>query len=316
MVIFNYLIRNQYNACYSKTSIIKIINQYVWLFILCINFVFRLETATGLKIEDKIFETLGFCSETETIQPGLLAEATTSIIKDELAKMLINEGVDEDEARGILDQNWEEGENKNPKHLKSVGDLKTLFEILKKNDIKIAVCTADNREGSLAGLAELGLKDYIDVLICGDDPHTEAKPAPHNAWKICKELGVDPKQTVMVGDTQTDILMSKRANLGLTVGVLSGVGGTSDLLPGADHVITDIQDLLPLVMPYEDWKDCYVYKTDERVLVEPHHYDEQITKKVPTTGKRKFSLVVFDFHGTLICLHTKSSKWTKAICKR
>ncbi|XP_071172539.1 uncharacterized protein [Mytilus edulis] len=276
----------------------------------------KLETATGLNIEDKIFETLGFCSETETIQPGLLAEATTSIIKDELAKMLINEGVDEDEARGILDQNWEEGENKNPKHLKSVGDLKTLFEILKKNDIKIAVCTADNREGSLAGLAELGLKDYIDVLICGDDPHTEAKPAPHNAWKICKELGVDPKQTVMVGDTQTDILMSKRANLGLTVGVLSGVGGTSDLLPGADHVITDIQDLLPLVMPYEDWKDCYVYKTDERVLVEPHHYDEQITKKVTTNGKRKFSLVVFDFHGTLICLHTKSSKWTKAICKR
>jgi hypothetical protein len=36
-----------------------------------------LENATGLKIEDKIFETLGFCSETETIGPGLLAEATT-----------------------------------------------------------------------------------------------------------------------------------------------------------------------------------------------------------------------------------------------
>ncbi|CAG2256113.1 CHDH [Mytilus edulis] len=179
----------------------------------------KLETATGLNIEDKIFETLGFCSETETIQPGLLAEATTSIIKDELAKMLINEGVDEDEVRGILDQNWEEGENKNPKHLKSVGDLKTLFEILKKNDIKIAVCTADNREGSLAGLAELGLKDYIDVLICGDDPHTEAKPAPHNAWKICKELGVDPKQTVMVGDTQTDILIFEEKT-GLKIGPL------------------------------------------------------------------------------------------------
>jgi hypothetical protein len=45
----------------------------------------------------------------------------------------------ERDARIILEENWTEGENKNPKHLKSIGDLKTLFEILKKNEIKIAV---------------------------------------------------------------------------------------------------------------------------------------------------------------------------------
>jgi beta-phosphoglucomutase-like phosphatase (HAD superfamily) len=54
----------------------------------------------------------------------------------------------------ILEENWTEGENKNPKHLKSIGDLKTLFEILKKNEIKIAVCTADNRAGTEAGLKQ------------------------------------------------------------------------------------------------------------------------------------------------------------------
>jgi beta-phosphoglucomutase-like phosphatase (HAD superfamily) len=70
-----------------------------------------------------------------------LAEATTSIIKDELTKTLVREGVSERDARTILEENWTEGENKNPKHLKSIGDLKTLFEILKKNEIKIAVCT-------------------------------------------------------------------------------------------------------------------------------------------------------------------------------
>lgn len=276
----------------------------------------RLEKATGLKIEDKIFSTLGFCSETETIQPGLLAEATTSIIKDELTKILVKEGIEEEKAREILNENWEEGENKNPKHLKSVGDLKTLFEILKKNGIKIAVCTADNREGTVTGLAELGLKDYIDILICGDDPHTEAKPAPYNALKICKELGVDLDKTAMVGDTKADILMSKSANLGLTVGVLSGVGDTHDLLPGADHVINHIEHLLPLVLPYDDWKNCYVYSSDERILVEPHHLDEKIVRKQADEPKARYSLVIFDFHGTLICLHTKTSKWAKDVCKR
>ena len=92
-----------------------------------------MENATGLKIEDKIFETLGFCSETETIGPGLLAEATTSIIKDELTKTLVREGVSERDARTILEENWTEVSHKNPKHLTSLGDFKTLFEIFTHN---------------------------------------------------------------------------------------------------------------------------------------------------------------------------------------
>jgi hypothetical protein len=45
------------------------------------------------------------------IGPGLLAEATTSIIKDELTKTLVREGVSERDARIILEENWTEGEN-------------------------------------------------------------------------------------------------------------------------------------------------------------------------------------------------------------
>jgi choline dehydrogenase len=65
-----------------------------------------------------------------------------------------------------------------------------LFEILKKNEIKIAVCTADNRAGTEAGLKELGLREYIDVLICGDDPHTQAKPAVHLDDLVWRQISV------------------------------------------------------------------------------------------------------------------------------
>jgi hypothetical protein len=40
--------------------------------------------------------------------------------------------------------------------------------------------------------------------------------------------------------------MSKSANLGLTIGVLSGVCTIDDLSPGADHVIENIDHMLPL----------------------------------------------------------------------
>jgi hypothetical protein len=43
--------------------------------------------------------------------------------------------------------------------------------------------------------------------------------------------------------------MSKSANLGLTIGVLSGVCTIDDLSPGADHVIENIDHMLPLIMP-------------------------------------------------------------------
>lgn len=37
-------------------------------------------------------------------------------------------------------------------------------------------------------------------------------PDPHNALTICKQLGVDVRKTVMIGDTPTDIQFGKRVS--------------------------------------------------------------------------------------------------------
>jgi phosphoglycolate phosphatase-like HAD superfamily hydrolase len=135
-----------------------------------------------------------------------------------------------------------------------------LFKILKSNGVKIAISTSDSREGTLETLKELSLEKYIDMVVCGDDADTEPKPSPYSAFKICNKLGVDPADTVMVGDTQADVGMGKAANIGWNVGVLSGVGNSTDLLPEADHVIHSVKDLLPLILPGSDWKQYYRYR--------------------------------------------------------
>ena len=66
------------------------------------------------------------------------------------------------------------------------------------------------------------LLSLVDLVVCGDDPFSQPKPSPHNAHYICDKLGVRPSDTIMVGDTPADTLMGQQANLGLTVGVLSG----------------------------------------------------------------------------------------------
>ena len=87
------------------------------------------------------------------------------------------------------------------------------------------------------------------MLVCGDDDISIPKPAPNNALTICKALNVDPTEAVVIGDTIADMGMGKSAQLGATVGVLSGVGRVCDLDDHADHIVPSIKHLLPIILP-------------------------------------------------------------------
>ncbi|XP_062621462.1 uncharacterized protein LOC134283041 [Saccostrea cucullata] len=275
-------------------------------------FVVRLQEAAGLSgIENKLYDILGFCTKQQKLVPGMLAEATTPQIKVEMTKMLVAEGMNEADVKKILERVWTEGNVRNPEELKKIGELETLFKILQKNNVKIALITSDNRKGTDELLDELGLTEYFEYVICGDDPDSEPKPSPYNALKICEKLGVDPADTVMVGDTKTDMLLGKSAKLGWSVGVLSGVGQTGDLLPHADHIVEDIEDILPLIMPFEDWQSSYAYSSNKRLLVKPKDHNRN-----PTIEKAPVDLVIFDLHGTLICIHRKYPKFVEFFCSR
>uniref|UniRef100_A0A915L7Y8 Phosphoglycolate phosphatase n=1 Tax=Romanomermis culicivorax TaxID=13658 RepID=A0A915L7Y8_ROMCU len=53
---------------------------------------------------------------------------------------------------------------------------------------------------------------------------------------------------MIVGDTIVDLIMGKSAQLGCTIGVLSGVGRREDLAETSDLLIPKVGDLLDLVL--------------------------------------------------------------------
>lgn len=126
--------------------------------------------------------------------------------------------------------------------------MKKLFGSLQSHGVKVAICTADNRKPTEQFVSALGLGKYVDTMVCGDDEGAVPKPAPDNAYKICKELDIDLAQAIMVGDTIADLGMGRSASLGATIGVLSGVGEVKDLANTADHMIESVGQLLPLVL--------------------------------------------------------------------
>ena len=216
--------------------------------------------ATGLELEEKIYNLLGYSTFRSKFNPGLLAESTKPIIQAELVKLLQNEGYSENEAGSFINDVLEETDSVSSESLKALTDLQLLFKILKSHNVKIALSTSDSRDGTELTLKKLNLEKYVDLVVCGDDPDIVPKPDPYSAFKICKQLGVDPSEAVMVGDTHADVGMGKAANVGWNIGVLSGVGNSSDLLPEAEFVIHSVKDILPLILPEKQWMQYYKYK--------------------------------------------------------
>ena len=170
-------------------------------------------------------------------------------VRAQLKTRLQQEGLSATASNRTVDGVWEDTANVSKKHVKPLDDPSTLFKLLQDVGVKVAVCTADSRASTQQCLREMAADPFIDLLVCGDDPNTEPKPSGHNALLICRTLGVEPTEAVVVGDTLADMGMGRSAELGATVAVLSGVGGVEDLTPQADHVVPSIKHVLRLVAP-------------------------------------------------------------------
>ena len=213
-------------------------------------YIYRMSSHTGLEdLDDCVYDVLGYDHKEKKVGMGTLAENTHPQIKQQIEEMLqLEMGFDSLKAKEVVDKTWRDTpENMS---IKLTGNLHSLFYRLKGQGVKIAICTSDSREGTKQFLAKQNLTPYIDMIVCGDDKEGKPKPDPHNALHICEKLGVRPSETIMVGDTPADTLMGQQAKLGLTVGVLTGVGNIHDLID-ADVIVSDVRECIEMVLPQD-----------------------------------------------------------------
>lgn len=99
------------------------------------------------------------------------------------------------------------------------GVLETLIT-LKKQGYRLVIVTNKPQRFIQPILDGLGL-DGLFELILGGDSLAKRKPDPLPLNHVCQQLGVTPRQCVMIGDSKNDILAAKAANMqsvGLTYG--------------------------------------------------------------------------------------------------
>ena len=121
----------------------------------------------------------------------------------------------------------------------------TTIQNLAEMGYLLAVATGKGRNGLNKVLSETGLGEYFHATRTADE--TFSKPHPQMLLELMDVLGAAPEQTLMVGDTEYDMLLAKNANVS-SLAVSYGVHATERLLKcqpvGCIDAISDIESWL------------------------------------------------------------------------
>ena len=107
---------------------------------------------------------------------------------------------------------------------------------LAATDALLGVATGKSRRGAENVLKEHGLRDhFISVRTADDGP---GKPHPHMLNLAMGDVGADPHETIMIGDTSYDMEMARAAGAG-AIGVSWGYHTVETLQDTGAHVVID-----------------------------------------------------------------------------
>ena len=141
------------------------------------------------------------------------------MIRDCLSSILQKEGsLPPSHAEQIVDECLEACSSLKSGVIEPLGDVKGMFSRLKQRGFQIAINTSDSRTVTLRTLRLLGVLKFVDAVVCGDDNGMIAKPHPESASRICAQLGVWPKNAIMIGDSPCDVQLGTNAELGCAIG--------------------------------------------------------------------------------------------------
>jgi phosphoglycolate phosphatase-like HAD superfamily hydrolase len=117
-----------------------------------------------------------------------------------------------------------------------------ILALLKRKKINTALLTTKGQDQAELLLEHFGLSKHFDYVM-GRRPGIAHKPSPEPLLKICYDLTVNPTNTIIVGDTEMDIICGKEAQ-SKTCAVTYGYR-TKDFLQkhAPDFLIDKIEDL-------------------------------------------------------------------------
>jgi len=90
--------------------------------------------------------------------------------------------------------------------------LKEILDYIEKKSVKKAVATSTARARAERLLSNAGVLHRFDTTVCGDEI-TNGKPEPEIFLKACSKLHIDPKEAIVLEDSEAGLLAASRADI-------------------------------------------------------------------------------------------------------
>jgi phosphoglycolate phosphatase len=125
------------------------------------------------------------------------------------------------------------------------GVIETLRAIREHSAVKMAVLTNKPIGPSRVICDGLELSGFMSQIYGGNSFPTK-KPDPHGALVLIEEHGVQPEETIMIGDSQNDVLTANNAGM-FSIGVSYGLSPESLKIHPPDVLIDHPEELLEVL---------------------------------------------------------------------
>ncbi len=123
--------------------------------------------------------------------------------------------------------------------IKSIGNVRSLFNTLKQAGYTLGIVTADDYDSTVFTLKLLDLAVFVDFIATGD--RYQAKPAAHAVESFSAAVNVPTDQILFIGDSVIDMQFARHCRKGIAV--LSGVGIEAELIQYTDAIYPTIHDV-------------------------------------------------------------------------
>lgn len=128
-------------------------------------------------------------------------------------------------------------------HLIAYDGIEEVLSSLQDNGASIGIVSLKPRRAGNLELDILGLRRLVEFAVWGDDV-TRPKPDPDGVFRAMSELRADPRSTLVVGDSPSDILMGRAAGTRTAAALWGGSSRETLLESSPDLAIDQPSDLL------------------------------------------------------------------------
>ena len=121
--------------------------------------------------------------------------------------------------------------------------IREMLDLLKSKGLLLAIFTGKGKRSTLVSLDMLGIKNYFDIIITGNDVDNH-KPSGDGIRKVMARLGLDPDQVLMVGDAVADVKAARETGVQIAAVLWDSYGKEKVLEMDVDYKFHNVPEFI------------------------------------------------------------------------